>query len=133
MSRHSIASVDRQREDKAGDLPLIGATPSSQQPVNDVDGAWLPRLVGEAVERHMSHKDACFAMGVDKGQLSRQFDGDGHLSAKRVGLLPEAVLIDVADGIKEHYGKGDPRVERRQAAEDAMRAIGRLVAVAVGE
>lgn len=130
----SVARALDQHEGNSGDLPLIGATPPSQRPVNDVDDPWFPRLIGEVAQRHLSHKEICFAFGgLDKGQVTRQLQGDGHLSAKRAGNLPAAVWLEIADGIKAHFGAGDPKVERRQAAEDAMRAIGRLVMVAVGE
>jgi hypothetical protein len=136
----SVARAGRQREDNTGDLALVGsvqrsqqAVTGNQQAVNDGDGAWFPRLVGQCVDAHVSHKVAALTMGIDKGQLTRQFDGDGHLSAKRAGLLPQSVWLDIAEGIKAHFGMSDPRAEKRQAAEDAMRAIGRLAALAVGE
>jgi len=97
------------------------------------DGAWLPKLIGDVVDKHMAHKEAAILFGLDKGQLTRQFQGDGHLSAKRVGLLPREVLLAIADGIKAHYGVADPDAERRQAVEDAMRAIGKLTMLAVRE
>lgn len=134
MARSSVARERSQHEDKGDDLPLIGAVPPSQPPVNDVDDPWFPRLIGECANRHLAHKEICYALGdgeraMDKGQASRQLDGDGHLSAKRIGNLPREVWIDVADGIKAHFGMSDPQAEKRQAAEDAMRAIGRLLAV----
>lgn len=109
---------------------MVGATPSSQPPVNDVVDPWFPRLIGDCAERHLTHKELCYALGgIDKGQASRQLDGDGHLSAKRIGNLPREVWLDVADGIKAHFGIGNPQAEKRQAAEDAVRAITRLLAV----
>lgn len=134
MSRSSVSAARRQHEDKGDDLPLIGEARRSQPAVNDVDDPWFPKLVGECATRHLAHKEICYALGgIDKGQATRQMQGDGHLSAKRIGNLPREVWIDVADGIKEHFGVSDPQAEKRQAAEDAMRAIGRLAALAVGE
>jgi hypothetical protein len=81
----------------------------------------------------MSHKAAAIVLGVDKGQLTRQFQGDGHLSAKRVGLLPREVLLAIADGIKAHYGANDPQAERERRVKAAIAAMNEIVLMAMGE
>lgn len=37
----------------------------------------------------ISLKEAAFHMGIDMGQLSRELSGTGHLSARRLALLPK--------------------------------------------
>lgn len=129
----SVATAVNRREVNDGDLPLMGESPRSQQAVHDEDGAWMPRLIGACVDKHMSHKAAAITMGLDKSQATRQLNADGHLSTKRVGLLPADVLLDVAAGIREHFGVSDPKAEKRAAAEELIRAAGKLAALAVSE
>lgn len=121
MSR-SLAAGRRQQEDNAVGLPLIGEARSSQRAVNAVDlsrGQWLMDALRDAIQSAYSHKAASIDMGIDKAQLSRQLDGDGHLSLPRVAVLPPEVLCAWADRIRAHYGVDD-RPSRVQMAMELI-------------
>lgn len=113
----SISSRRRLPEDNTGELPLIGAVRDRQRGVNDVDlsaGQWGLDLLKEAIQFAYSHKAASIDMGMDKSLLTRQLDGDGHLSVRRVFLLPDYVVESWAGRIHSKFGKDDKatRIER---------------------
>ena len=107
-------------ESNAGDLPLIGAVPKGQRTVKDVDlaaGQWGLDLLKDAIQSAYSHKAAAIDMGMDKSLLTRQLDGDGHLSLRRVFLLPDYVLDSWAGRIKTKFGCDDKAVRIERAME----------------
>lgn len=117
MSRSVAATVD-QRPHNVGNLPLIGAVPKGQRTVNAVDttaGQWLLDGLHAAIESTYSFKAAALDMGKDKGQLSRELAGDGHLSVARVGCLQSPLtLVAWAESIRSRFGVDDKaaRIER---------------------
>jgi hypothetical protein len=122
----------------AATLPgLIGATPngpSGPEP-RSVTGIDLCALLADAIDATGARKEAAADMGISAPVLTKQLarTDDAAPRLDRMNGLKPATLLDFAKRIESACGAGDPKVERRQAAEDAMRAIGRLVAVAVGE
>jgi hypothetical protein len=125
----SSSSVRRRlQEDNTGDLPLMGAVPKGQRGVNDVDltgGQWVLDLLKEAIDSAYTHKAASLDMGMDKSLLTRQLAGDGHLSLRRVGLLPDYVVDSWAGRIKARFGADDKatRIERGMEMIEKGRAI----------
>jgi hypothetical protein len=118
------ASVSRDRRPaqvNSLDLPLIGAAPSRQPAVNSGDDTWILPLITRAIERSVGHKDAAITAQLDKAQLSRQLAGDGHLSVRRLALLPESFWLELIDGLREHF-KLDNDAERLSRAFDGVRA-----------
>jgi hypothetical protein len=109
-----------QRQDNTGDLPLIGETPRRQPIVNsDEGGLWILPLVQRAVERSVGHKAAALDAGMDKGQWSRQLAGDGHLSIRRLGLLPQEFWLELIDELRAHFKLDNDR-ERLERAFDGV-------------
>jgi hypothetical protein len=106
---------------KSLDLPLIGAVPKGQTKVNSDDGRWILALIGRAIDRAMSRKEAAIRMGVDQGLMTRQLSGDGHLSALRLGVLPEAFWLALADELRDHFGM----LDRAQLIEQGESLIDR--------
>jgi hypothetical protein len=124
-----VAPARRQPEGNTLDLPLLGAAPGGQPAVNAVDGVWLVEAVARAIDATTSRKAAGFSMEIDKGQLARQLQGDGHLSMLRVGKLDRDTLLALADEIRKHCGVvEDPREGAQQDAEAIAKALCRLVA-----
>lgn len=116
----SVASVRGRSEVKGGDLPLMGAVRDSPRGVNDVDlaaGQWILDLLKEAIDSAYSHKGASTDMGMDKSLLTRQLSGDGHLSLRRVGLLPDYVICSWAGRIQSRYGVDDKAIRIERAME----------------
>jgi hypothetical protein len=125
----SITSARRRlSEDNTGDLPLIGEVRRGQRGVNDVDlsrGQWGLDLLKDAIQSAYSHKAAAIDMGMDKSLLTRQLDGDGHLSVRRVFVLPDYVVDSWAGRIKTQMGSDDKttRIERGLELIEKGRAI----------
>jgi hypothetical protein len=101
------------------DLPLIGETPRRQQPVNAVDGDWILPLITAAVARSIGHKSAAIDAGMDKAQWSRNLAGEGHLSIRRLGLLPESFWLALIDELRAHF-QLDNDAERLERAWDGV-------------
>lgn len=124
----SLSNRRRLPEDNTGDLALMGAVPKGQRRVNSVDldkGQWLLDLLKEAIESAYSHKAASIDMDMDKSLLSRQLAGDGHLSIRRVGVLPDYVIDSWAGRIKTKFGSDDKatRIERGMELIEKGRAM----------
>ena len=124
----SVPNRRRLTEVNNGDLPLIGAVREGQRGVNAVDlaaGQWILDLLKEAIGSACSHKAASSDMGMDKALLTRQLDGDGHLSLRRVGLLPDYVQCSFAGRIQSRYGVDDKatRIERAMELIDRGRSM----------
>lgn len=116
----SVPSRRRLSEDNTGDLPLMGAVPQGQRGVNSVDlsaGQWGLDLLKEAINSAYSHKAAAIDMGMDKSLLSRQLDGDGHLSLRRVFVLPDYVICSWTGRIQTRFGVDDKAIRIERAME----------------
>lgn len=129
-----MGSQAHQAKANPADLPLIGSAPSrghSQGPVNPDAAAWILPLIGRAIDRVMSRKEAAYHMGIDQGQLSRQLAGDGHLSTLRLGALGREFWLALAEEVRTHYNLVT-REELRAEAEQHMELARRLYARAAG-
>ena len=123
----SLARHRDQAEGKSLDLPLIGAVPTSQAPVKSLDAGWILPLIGKAIDRTMQRKEAAILLGIDHGQMTRQLGGDGHLSALRLGGLPQEFWIALIDELRVHYKLDDPQARVQQAMDLVQRGIALLV------
>ncbi len=127
----SISSARRTQEEvKPLDLPLMGAVRSSQAPVKSLDAGWILPLIGQAIDRTMQRKEAAMLLGIDHGQMTRQLSGDGHLSALRLGALPQAFWIALIDELRAHFKLDDPHERVKQAMELIGRGMAQLVSEA---
>lgn len=126
----SFAAAHRQSEVQPLDLPLIGAAPKGQAPVNLVEHRWILPLIGNAIDRTMQRKEAAILLGLDAGQMTRQLGGDGHLSALRLGALPQAFWVALIDELRGHFQLDDPAVRVQQAMDLIGRGMAALVAEA---
>jgi hypothetical protein len=122
-----LAKSPDQAEGKSLDLPLIGAVSKGQAPVKPLDGGWILPLIGKAIDRTMQRKEAAILLGIDHGQMTRQLGGDGHLSALRLGALPQEFWIALIDELRAHYKLDDPAERVKQAMELISRGVTALV------
>lgn len=122
------SSARRSSEEvKPLDLPLIGAVRGSQAPVKSVDAGWILPLIATAIDRTMQRKEAAILLGIDHGQMTRQLSGDGHLSALRLGALPQEFWVVLIDELRRHYNLDDPQARVQQATEMVSRGLAMLV------
>lgn len=113
--------------------PLIGALPTprkGQEDGNLVAGEWLIALVGNAIDRCMSRKEAAILLNLSEPELSKQLAGvDGKsLNVRRLGALGERVNVALADEIRNFYGLNDPAIVTAQATELITRGLAMFVA-----
>jgi len=120
---------DSRLEVQSLDLPLIGLAPPGQAAVKPQDAEWILPLIGKAIDSTMQRKEAAILMGIDAAQMTRQLNGDGHLSALRLGALPPSFWIALIDGLRHHFKLDDPAARVQQA----MDLVGRGMAMLVSE
>lgn len=121
------ATAHGQAEGKSLDLPLIGAVPKSQAPVKCLDGVWILPLIGAAIDRTMQRKEAAILLGIDHGQMTRQLSGDGHLSALRLGGMPQEFWIALIDELRGHFQLDDPAAQVQHAMDLVSRGMSMLI------
>lgn len=127
MSR-SLAARSDQAPDKPLDLPLIGAVGRGQATVKPLDAGWILPLIGKAIDRTMQRKEAALLLGIDHGQMTRQLGGDGHLSALRLGALPQEFWIALIGELRAHFKLDDPAERVQQAVDLIGRGMAALIA-----
>jgi hypothetical protein len=123
-----VNRAERLPEVKAGDLPLIGAVGAGQAGVKPLDAGWILPLIGKAIDRTMQRKEAAILLGIDHAQMTRQLGGDGHLSAYRLGGLPQEFWIALIDELRGHFKLDDPAARVTQALELVNRGMTLLIA-----
>jgi hypothetical protein len=96
--------------DPQGTLGLIGAVPPADGAWTNPRAAaagWILKLIDEAMTATAQRKVICATIGVDKSLLRRQLALDGHLSVWRLGALDDTFWLNLASGIREHFGMLD--------------------------
>ena len=111
-----------QRVDPQSTLPLLGAAKGPAQ-VHTPDGDWILGLIGKAIERVYAEKkgNAAREMGMDASYLNRLLAADGHLSVRKLGLLPDDFWLALVDELRAHF-KVDNDAERLDRALDGIAA-----------
>jgi len=114
---------------------MVGAVPDHERvsvgkSVVVVD---LCALLADAIDATGQRKVAAQDMGISEPVLSKQLGRVDNAAPRldRVSGLSQETLADFGQRILAACGKGDPRVQRRQAAEDVMRVVGKFVALAL--
>ena len=124
----SVNRAGRQAPVQTVELPLMGAVRDSQAPVNLVENRWILPLVATAIDRTMQRKEAAILLGLDAGQMTRQLQGDGHLSALRLGGLPREFWIALVGELRSHFKLDDPAERVQQAVDLIGRGMAALIA-----
>lgn len=104
-------------------LPIIGAVRTDRTPTAGQDGDWILALVKAAQERVMSQKEAVLTMGVAKTQYIENLQGTGHLSIRRLGLMPQAFWEALIDELRTHFHMDDDSERLERALECINRGI----------
>jgi hypothetical protein len=110
---------------------LIGEARKPGQPDgNLVAGEWLLPLIGNAIDRCMSRKEAAILLNLSEPELSKQIAGvDGKsLNVRRLGALGEAVLVALIDELRIYLKLDDPAARVTQALELVNRGMTLLIA-----
>lgn len=119
--RAPVQTLDRQLT--LGPLGL----PSRQTTVNSAPPDWILPLVARAIDQSMSRKEAALTMQIDQAQMTRQLAADGHLSIRKLGVLGESFWLNLADGIRAHFGLDDDE-QRLDRALDGLSASVQVIA-----
>ncbi len=97
------------------------ALTDGQQP-----GDWILPLIKRAQERVMSQKAAILTMGIAKTQYIENLQGTGHLSVRRLGLMPQEFWVALMDELRAHFHMEDDE-DRLRRALDARAACDRVI------
>ena len=122
----SLPAARRRSEVQTRDLPLMGVVPGptarlTEGPaeVQRPEADWILPLVSQALDRTLPRKEAAYLMGLDASLMTRQLQGDGHLSVRRLGALPQGFWVALADELRVHFGLLD-RAQLVAQAESLM-------------
>jgi hypothetical protein len=128
----SAARAQREVKDAEPRLNgLLGAVRNTQTALNTVDGGeWFLSCVERAIDRVGQKKDAALTMGIDGGQLKNQLKGEGHLSARRLGLMPREFFEALIDELRIFYGLDDDAERLDRAIECVTRGMQQISAIA---
>jgi hypothetical protein len=109
-------------------LPLIGEARTDRAPTlgQNTDGDWILPLIKRAQERSMSQKDAVITMGIAKTQYIENLQGVGHLSVRKLGMLPQAFWEALADELRAHF-QLDNDTERLDRALDGLASCVKVI------
>jgi hypothetical protein len=111
-------------------LPIMGAVRTDPTPTARQDGDWILPLIKAAQERVMSQKEAVLTMGVAKTQYIENLQGTGHLSVRRLGLLPQAFWEALIDELRVHFRMDDDAERLDRAFECVQRGMQQIQAIA---
>lgn len=118
------AQAHAQREVKPSEPRLnglIGAVRNTHASLKELEGGeWFLGCIERAMDSVSQKKEAALTMGIDAGQLKNQLKGEGHLSARRLGLLGESFFFALIDELRRFYGVNTD--EERLARALAIRA-----------
>lgn len=97
---------------------------SAQETLKDLEGGdWLLAAAESAIDQVMQRKVAASAMKIDAGLMTNQFKGIGHMSLRRVGLLPQDFFEEFIDQIRAHFQMDNDAERLDRAIEGATRCL----------
>ena len=110
---------------------LIGAVRNTQAPLKSLEGVdWFLVCVERAMASVGQKKVAALTMGVDAGLLTNQLKGEGHLSARRLGLLEQPFWEALIDELRAHFGMDNDAERLDRAIEGATRCLQQIGQIA---
>jgi hypothetical protein len=106
---------------------LIGAVRNTQAPLKEFEGGeWFLGCVERAIDAVGQKKAAALTMQIDGGQLKNQLNGVGHLSARRLGLMPvefwEVLIVE----LRVHFGMDNEQERLDRAFEGLTRCLDQI-------
>lgn len=127
-ARHTHAEAKPVEQRLSG---LIGAVRPTQAALNALEGGdWFLLCVERAIEAVGQKKAAAITMGVDAGLLKNQLKGEGHLSARRLGLMGPDFWEALIDELRIHFGMDNDSERLDRAIEGATRCLQQIGAIA---
>ncbi|MGE0362767.1 MAG: hypothetical protein AB7R67_18790 [Vicinamibacterales bacterium] len=105
-----------------GEAPRRGEGPATFQ---SPDGDWILAVIADAIDASMSRKEAAIRMHLDQSQMTKQLQGDGHLSVRRLGALGDAFWMAMADALRARFDLLDKRqlIAQAEALADRSRQL----------
>lgn len=132
--RSIVANAAAQREVKASEprlSGLIGAVREAQATLKPLEGGeWFLGCCERAMDRVGQKKAAALTMGVDAGLLKNQLKGDGHLSARRLGLMGQDFWEALIDELRVHFVLDNDAERLDRAIEGATRCLQQIGQIA---
>lgn len=132
--RTSVQRVDPQQEVKPVEprlSGLIGAVRNTQAPLKDLEGGeWFLGCIERAMDRVGQKKAAAITMGIDGGQLKNQLKGEGHLSARRLGLMGRDFFEALIDELRVFYQLDNDAERLDNALECVTRGMQQIAQIA---
>lgn len=124
----SVPAADHRAPVQSLDLPLMGEAPRRREgptTFQSPDGDWILSVIADAIDASMSRKDAALRMHVDQSQMTKQLQGDGHLSVRRLGALGDGFWMAMADTLRERFDMLDKRqlIAQAEALADRSRQL----------
>jgi hypothetical protein len=114
-------------------LPLMGEARRTDQTQTDVrleDGDWILPLVKRAQEQTIKQAAAVRVMGIAKTQYIENLQGTGHLSIRRLGLLPQEFWIALHDELRAYYQLDNDGERLERAVECVNRGMQQIAEIA---
>lgn len=109
---------------------LIGAVRDTQDTLKDLEGGdWLLACADRAIDRVMQRKVAATTMRIDGGLMTNQLKGVGHMSLRRIGLMPREYFEAWIDEIRTHFQMDNDaeRLDRAlECVERGLRQVGEI-------
>lgn len=103
---------------------LIGAVPNTQAALKELEGGeWFLGCIERAMDRVGQKKSAAITMQIDAGQLKNQLKGEGHLSARRLGLMGRDFFEALIDELRAFYGLDNDAERLDRALECIQRGV----------
>ncbi len=121
----SLQDGDRPVPLQSLELPLVGAARRSTSlptTFQDSEAQWLMPLVAAAIDATMARQEAGILMGVDGSTLTKNLKGEGHLSVRRLGVLPVDFWGHFATALRVHFGLLNKAELIEQANDLSIRA-----------
>jgi hypothetical protein len=110
---------------------LIGAVRKTHATLTPLEGGeWFLACVERAIDAVGQKKVAALTMGVDRGLLTNQLKGEGHLSARRLGLMDQPFWEALIDELRVHFGMDNDAERLDRAIEGATRCLQQIGAIA---
>lgn len=132
--RNSLSRASAQVEVKPSEprlSGLIGAVRNTQSTLKEFEGGeWFLACVERSIESVGQKKAAASTMQIDGGLLKNQLNGVGHLSARRLGLMPQEFWEALIDELRAHFGMDNDAERLDRAIEGATRCLQQIGQIA---
>ncbi len=114
-------------------LPLMGSARRPDHAPTEIrleDGDWILPLVKKAQEQTIKQAAAVRMMGIAKTQYIENLQGTGHLSIRRLGLLPPEFWIALDAELRTYFRLDNDSERLERAVECVNRGMQQIAEIA---